>query len=185
MVKNRYVLITTKYHNTYSIYYDVNRNCFLKRKESTPKSIYLLSILFTVFMRRFTETKITHPFSLVIFIAIFVGVCLGLLFYVFDQHNKSRTLKKADNSYEKKQEYIALGKALLSNQIKLLIVGVILLFVIAVTFYFSNTTKNLFGTLILSFLLTYCFNFSAPIQKNSSFFIIMMKNNICMKEGIR
>ncbi len=79
-----------------------------------------------MFVRGFKETKIDYPFWLVLFTAIFSGIILGLLFYKFDQFTKSKSLEKVDNSYEKREDYILLGKALLSNQKKVFIAVLIL-----------------------------------------------------------
>ncbi|WP_429948304.1 hypothetical protein [Enterococcus sp. AZ101] len=126
MLKKKYILIKSQYEANYSIYYDLKNKRFLKRKESTPKSIYFFSVLFIVFVRGFKETKIDYPFWLVLFTAIFSGIILGLLFYKFDQFTKSKSLEKVDNSYEKREDYILLGKALLSNQKKVFIAVLIL-----------------------------------------------------------
>ena len=169
MLKKKYILIKNQYETNCSIYYDLENKCFLKRKEITPKSIYFFSVLFTVFVRGFKETNIDYPFWLVLFVAVFIGVILGFFFYSFDQFIKSKSLEQVDNSYEKQTEYISFGKILLSNQKKGAVAILILFFIIAITLYFNTTTKNFFGALMLSFVLSYFINFCAPIEKKYIF----------------
>jgi hypothetical protein len=169
LLKKKYILIKSQYETNYSIYYDLENKCFLKRKESTPKSIYFFSVLFIVFVRGFNETDIYYPFWLVLFVAVFIGVILGFFFYKFDQFVKSKSFEQVDNSYEKQKEYVSLGKILLSNQKKVVVATFILFFIIAITLYFNTTTKNFFGILMLSFVLSYFINFCAPIEKKYIF----------------
>ena len=172
LIKSRYILITTKYNNSYSIYYDVNNNCFFKRREKTSKNIYFLMILFIVLMRGIPDKNINYSYSFVLLTAIILGGSVGFLFYVLDQQNKSKSLEKPDDSYEKKQEYIILGKKLLSNQVKFCISLVILFLIVAISLYYNNTIKYFFGTFTLSFVLIYLFNFCAIIKKKEIFMTI-------------
>ena len=169
LLKKKYILIKNKYDTNYSIYYDTQKKCFMKRKESTSKSIYFFSILFIVFVRGFNDIKIEYSFWLVLLTAIILGGVLGVLFYKLDQHLKTKSFEKANNSYEAKENYVFLGRALLSNQIKVFIACIILFFIITIMLFFSTTTKNFLGVTGLSFILIYFFNFCAPVEKQKIF----------------
>lgn len=171
MAKKNYVLIKNKYRNNYSLYYDLNEKIFVERAETTPVSIYILSVLAMVVTRSVENKQITVPFFYSTVIAVAIGGLLGYLFQIIDQYFKcsSKSFKTIDNSINNLPSYLSEGRTLLSTQMKFVLAVFILFIIICVSFYSNKTAINFLGVVTGAFLIVSLLNFASPLNKRKIF----------------
>lgn len=171
LAKKKYILIKNKYRKDYSLYFDLGRNVFVERSESSPVAIYIVSVVAMVVTRGIEDRALTFPFFYLLVIAVAIGSLLDFLFQIVDQYFKhsSKSFRTIDNAADNLTDYLSEGKALLANQIKFIVATFVLNIIICISLYSNRTVINFLGVVIGTFLLVSLLNFASPLKKRKIF----------------
>lgn len=171
MAKEKYILIKNKYKNDCALYFDLSKNIFVERSESSSGAIYILSVFAMVATRSIEDNALTAPFLYLVIIAVAIGSLLGFLFQIIDQYFKrsSKSFRTIDNSADNLTDYLSEGKTLLTNQMKFIGAMFVLTIIICISLYSNRTVISFLGVVIGTFLIVSLLNFASPLKKRKIF----------------